>query len=144
MVGTHDPSYQVRRALWIAYGVLALGLVFFFIGLYLIRQERPTGLAPRPPAVIAPTPIETPPPSPSPTPATQPGVGEPGSTASPAGEGRLSSTGNPPAVGPGGTCRMNSSQAQPAGQNANAIVIPLPKLPVPTPSVAPLPSLPGS
>jgi hypothetical protein len=137
-----DPSYQVRRALWVAYGVLALGLLFFLIGLYLIRQYRPTAIAPPPPVVTSPAPSQTPAAAPSPSQEAQPTL-EPGGAATPTtpatGQARLSSTGGSSnGAAAGGKCRMQSG-SQPSGQNANAIVVPVPSLPAATPKIPPLP-----
>jgi len=139
-----DSTYQVRRLLWLAYVVLAIGAILFIVGLYLVMQHSSTSLY-RPPA----------PPSSSPSPhpsATGPGPvnpstgGAPPAQAGPAGGSSSRSvpaTGFPAGEPPGDIEDDNPPRgASPPASGSSGQ--PLPPLPVPllvVPSVAPSPSI---
>ena len=145
----HDPTYSVRRALWLAYGVLGAGIILLVVALVLLGQH---GLSLPPnqgPTVLRPSSSPTVQPSATPTPSATPvtqvegqaaptGSGSTGNSST--SSGRLTSTGYPPGEPPGDVedDSPNSSRSSAPQQSApSATVLPLPSLPVvlPTPTI---------
>jgi hypothetical protein len=142
MVSQPNPAYEVRRLLWIAYGVLAAGLILFFTALILIGHHQFGTLA-RPLA----------PPSASAAPSGSPTAINPAPSANPPGQigdsspsGSLTRTGYPPGEPPGD---VEDDQPTPPAQAATMPApnaqpgVSLPQLPLPVPpAVSVRPSLP--
>lgn len=55
MTGLHDPAFGVRRVLWLAYGVLAVALIFFIAAIVMLRDHHAPGITQQPPAAASPS-----------------------------------------------------------------------------------------
>jgi hypothetical protein len=130
----HDPAFGVRRVLWLAYGVLAIALIFFVAAAFMLRDHHFPSIAQQPPAAA----------SPSHGPAlTQntPGSGQPrAQTAGPGGQ--LTRTG-PPGEPPGdieddsrGGSGSGSTAIPPANSGGTLPPVSLPSPVVPPPPAA--------
>jgi hypothetical protein len=139
MAVPHDPAFEVRRVLWLSYGVLAIGLVLFFAALTLFGYHQ-SGIRARPLA----------PPSASATPSGSPTAINPAPSANPPEQtggsspsGSLTRTGYPPGEPPGDVEDDQPPPAQAAPAPIGQPGVSLPQLPLPLPpGVSVRPSLP--
>ena len=133
MAQVHDPTYEVRRVLWLAYGVLAVGLILFAVAIILIRQGPTNFIAGRPPTGLVPNSS----PSATPSPSVE---ASPSPSATPAGQAQ----GGAPATQPAGASGQLPASGYPRGEPPgdieddtfiNPAYAPIPQLPVPVPTV---------
>jgi hypothetical protein len=136
MAQVHDPTYDVRRVLWRAYGVLGAGLVLLIVAIFVFSQAHGT-VPGRSPGALIPSLSPTATPAPSATTATSPSAAPtPSPSATPGGV----ATG--PGVAPSGSSRHLPSTGPRPGEPRgdveddtliNPSALSVPQLPVPFP-----------
>lgn len=144
----HDPAFGVRRVLWLAYGVLAVALIFFVAAALMLRDHHFPSISQQPPAVASPSPGQALTPN---SPAPVPTGGGGAQAQNPGGGGQLTQTGGTRGEPPGdieddrGGSGTGSSGAIPSANSGGGtlppVTLPSPVVPAPpavVPTAAPL------
>jgi hypothetical protein len=141
LTGLHDPALGVRRVLWLAYGVLAIALIFFTAAIVMLRDHHAPGITAQPPAAASPS--NGPALTQNPPASTPPGSDQ-ARAQTPGAGGQLTHTGGTPGEPPGDIedePRGGSSSGTGGGiPPANSGGGNLPPVTLPSPVVPALPS----